>query len=66
MSWRRALPPALTLVACVLIWLGYDNLNQLRGTLLWELRYVVLGCAVFVLLSGFERMTSWVANSRDE
>lgn len=58
---RRNVPAALTVLACLLIWLGYDNIGQLRGTLLWELRYIVLGCAAVILLTAVERLSSWLA-----
>lgn len=65
MTWRRFLPPGLTLLACLLIWLAYDNIGALRGTPFWELRYVVLGCAIFALLSGVERLAASLARSED-
>jgi predicted ferric reductase len=43
--------PIAMAIACGLIWLGYDNLNLLQGTVFWELRYLVLGCLAFALLS---------------
>ncbi len=58
---RRHMPAVLTVLACVLIWFGYDNIAQLRGTFLWELRYVALGCAAIVLLTVVERLSSWLA-----
>ncbi len=57
----RLLPPGLTLLACGLIWLAYENLGLLRGTLFWELRYVTLGCAVILLLTGLERLNAWLS-----
>ena len=58
---RRHLPAALTLLACLLIWLGYDNIGLMRGTFLWELRYVALGCAAILLLTATERLSAWLA-----
>ena len=57
----RTVPAALTVLACLLIFLGYDNIGQLRGTFLWELRYVALGCAAVLLLTAVERLSAWLA-----
>ena len=58
---RRNVPAALTVLACLLIWFGYDNIGQLRGTFLWELRYIALGCATIALLTVVEHLSSWLA-----
>ena len=47
----------LTAVACGLIAWGYWTIDLLRGTWFWELRYVVLACGGFVLLS----LAEWAA-----
>ena len=60
----RLIAPALTVLACALLWFGYDSLGVLRGTSFWELRYVLLGCAAFALLTLVERtsarLSAWV------
>jgi len=58
-NWRGAIPVGLTALGCALIWLGYDHMRELPG--IWrDLRYVVLGCGVFALLSLFERLAAWL------
>jgi len=58
-NWRGAIPVVLTALGCALIWLGYDHMRELPG--IWrDLRYVVLGCGVFVLLSLLERLAAWL------
>ena len=47
----------ITAAACGLIAWGYWTIDLLRGTWFWELRYVVLLCAGFVLLS----LAEWAA-----
>ena len=36
---------------CVLVWLAYDQVTVLRGTLYWEFRYLILGVVIFLVLS---------------
>ena len=60
MRIARFASPGAALLACAALWLGYENLSLLRGTALWEFRYVVLGCAGFLLLTGAERLASWL------
>ena len=57
----RLASPGAALVCCGLFWLGYENLTLLQGTALWEFRYVLLGCAGFLLLTGSERLASWLS-----
>lgn len=55
MAWlRRSLPPLLTLGAAALIWLKWTEISLLRGTVLWDLRFLVFGAAVIVLLTLIE------------
>ena len=58
MTLARLIAPALTVIACALLWFGYDSVGILRGTPLWELRYVLLGCAAFALLTLVERVSA--------
>ncbi len=58
MMFERVTAPALTILACALLWYGYESIGVLRGTPLWELRYVLLGCAAFVLLTLVERISA--------
>jgi hypothetical protein len=64
MTLARLIAPALTILACALLWFGYESIDILRGTPLWELRYVLLGCAAFALLTLMEkasaRLNAWV------
>lgn len=63
MTLARLIAPGLTILACGLLWIGYDSIGVLRGTPLWELRYVLLGCAAFALLTLVEkasaRLNAW-------
>ena len=47
----RLLGPALTAGACAAVWYAWANLALLRGSVLWDLRYVVLGVAAILILS---------------
>lgn len=47
---------ALFAVLCVLVWLAYDQVTVLRGTMYWEFRYLILGVVVFLVLS----LVQWV------
>ncbi len=58
MMLTRLVSPALTVLACALLWFGYDSVGVLRGTPLWELRYVLLGCIAFALLTVVERVSA--------
>ena len=53
----RLLAPALTVAACYAVWSAYAHLTILRGSVLWDLRYVVLGVAGILILS----LAEWVA-----
>ena len=52
----RLLAPALTIVACYGIWSAYENLTLLRGSVLWDLRYVVLCVTAIMVLS----LAQWI------
>lgn len=43
-------------ILCVLVWLAYDQVTVLRGTVYWEFRYLILGVVVFLVLS----LVQWV------
>ncbi|MEO1223866.1 MAG: hypothetical protein AAFX92_06540 [Pseudomonadota bacterium] len=43
-------------ILCVLVWLAYDQVTVLRGTMYWEFRYLILGVVVFLVLS----LVQWV------
>ena len=58
MTLARLIAPVLTVLACALLWFGYDSVGVLRGTPLWELRYVLLGCAAFALLTLVEKVSA--------
>ncbi|MEO0681023.1 MAG: hypothetical protein AAF192_11480 [Pseudomonadota bacterium] len=59
----RIAAPLAALLAAVAVWQGWDHLRLLRelrpwdGLALWELRYLVLGLAAFLVLSLAERIT---------
>ncbi|MCV6596725.1 MAG: hypothetical protein OIF40_06555 [Mangrovicoccus sp.] len=55
---RRLLPPALALAALAAAYWGYSEITQLRGTIFWEFRYLVLGLGCFALLSVLETVLS--------
>ncbi len=56
----RAIGLASILVPAALIWLGYDQIDQLRGTLFWPYRYLLLALAAFLLLTGVQRLETFV------
>lgn len=43
-------------ILCVLVWLAYDQVTVLRGTMYWEFRYLILGVVVFLVLS----LVQWI------
>lgn len=55
MTPARVAPALITLLACGLFWLAYDNVAMIRGTILWDLRFVVLACLAALLLTLAER-----------
>ncbi|MEM9147418.1 MAG: hypothetical protein AAGC57_14600 [Pseudomonadota bacterium] len=50
----RLLPAALAFGAAALIWWGWEELGQLRGTPVWEFRYILLGIAAILGLGVLE------------
>ena len=56
----RGLAILLALGAAAALWFGYDNLRQLRGTPLFDFRYVVFAVAAFLGLSAIEWALGWV------
>lgn len=50
-----------TLGAAVLIWLMWTEIGQLRGTFLWDLRYIAFGVAVSAVLT----LAEWIASRVD-
>lgn len=53
---RTILPPLLTLGAAALIWLMWTEIGVLRGTVLWDLRFLAFGLAVIAVLTLAERI----------
>jgi hypothetical protein len=56
----RSLAIALTTCATAALWFGYMNLGILRGTLLFDFRYVLFAIAAFLGLSAIERGLGWI------
>lgn len=56
----RVLHIALMLGACGLLWLGWSQLNNLRGTVFFEYRYVLLVAAGFLVLSVAQAIAGWI------
>ena len=65
MSMKTLLAIALTLLASAGIWWGYQEIGMLRGTALWELRYLALLCGAVALLSCLEWLLSRLPGDRD-
>ena len=57
----KLIAPVLTVLACAAIWYAFNNLSVLRGSVLWDLRYVVLGVAAVLCLSAAE----WIVKRFD-
>lgn len=51
----------LTLAACGGVYAGYENLALLRGSVLWDLRYVLLGIGAVLVLSLAEWLSARIA-----
>ena len=51
MTLRDIVPLLLTLLAGGLIWLGWGELRLLRGTFLWEVRFLAFGVGVIAVLT---------------
>jgi len=64
----RLAAPCLTLLACGALYWAYRALanpagtilEDLAGTMIWELRWIALGCAIAVLLTLVERLVTWI------
>lgn len=50
MILRPFAPVSATVLACLLAWLGWSELDRLRGTLVWDLRIVLAGAGTILLL----------------
>ena len=50
----RVLSITVTFCAVLALWFGYGQLGSLRGTLLWEYRYITYAVAAFLMLSALE------------
>ncbi len=46
----------LVLICAALIWLGYEEIDLLRGSFFWPYRYLVLALAAFLLLTALNRV----------
>lgn len=53
---RSILSPLLTLGAAALIWLMWTEIDLLRGTILWDLRFLAFGVAAIAVLTLAERI----------
>lgn len=56
----RGLSIALAALALAALWFGYMNLNILRGTPLFDFRYVIFAVAAFLGLSAIEWALGWI------
>lgn len=56
----RALSIVSGAAAAAGLWYGYMNLNLLRGTELFDFRYVVFAVASFLGLSAIEWLLGWI------
>lgn len=50
MILRPFAPVSATAIACGTLWLAWTELDLLRGTLLWDLRFVLGGGAAVLVL----------------
>jgi hypothetical protein len=58
----RALAIVLSIGALAALWFGYMNLNMLRGTPLFDFRYIIFAVGAFLGLSGIEWALGWTKN----
>ncbi len=65
MSPARIVALLLTLGACLGVWILRSEIGGWRGTLVWELRFVILGCAAALALGLAERLAARAATARD-
>ena len=56
----RGLAILFALGAAAALWFGYDNLRALRGTPLFDFRYVFFAVAAFLGLSAIEWALGWI------
>lgn len=56
----RALSIALALGAALALWFGYGELRILRGTWLWEYRFITFAIVAFLGLSLLEWALGWI------
>jgi hypothetical protein len=68
----RLAAPLMTLAACAALYWAYRALERpmgtifstLQGTMIWELRWIALGCAFVALLTIVERLATWIGAKR--
>lgn len=56
----RGLAIVLTVGVTAALWFGYMNLGTLRGTPLFDFRYVLFAIAAFLGLSAVEWALGWI------
>lgn len=56
----RCLAILFALSAAAALWYGYDNLRQLRGTPLFDFRYIFFAVVAFLGLSAVEWALGWI------
>lgn len=56
MTRAHLLGLALFLLLAGLIWLGYEEIDLLRQTILWPFRYLVLALLIVLVLTGTDRL----------
>ncbi len=56
----RGIAILLAAGAAAALWYGYDNLRMLRGTPLFDFRYVVYAVVSFLGLSAIEWVYGWI------
>lgn len=56
----RMLGAVVALALCAGAWWAVDNLTLLRGTALWDYRYLVLLVGIFGVLSVAERIAGFL------
>lgn len=62
---RAAIHIALMAAAAAVLWWGWSNLNLLRGTPVFEFRFVLLLAAGFLVLSAAQALAGWLAPPKD-
>lgn len=61
----RCLAIMLAAIGAAALWYGYENLRLLRGTPLFDFRYVVFAVVAFLGLSGIEWVFGWLKGKID-